>query len=124
MMKTFAIVLLLFVFQISSILGQAVDPGASVSGRTEGFITKADLQKTEKLVPNSPDIVIMGFTLSYPIPGDDVEEWVSKSDQLTSEMKEKIALLKAGTIVSFENIKAKKEGKTLILESINLEIKE
>ena len=62
--------------------------------------------------------------MSYPIGEDDFVELASNSDKITSEMKDNINKVKAGTDITFENIKAKRGDKILIIEAIVLKIKE
>ena len=117
--------LLIFLFTgYVSVFSQPVDPKANVLGLTEGSIKKTELLTLEKITTNTKDITIVSFTLSYPIGVDDFAELMSTSDKLTDEMREDIKHLKIGTEVTFENIKAKRGDKTLILESITLKIKE
>jgi hypothetical protein len=113
--------LLFFTFSANP---QTPDPKATVAGHSEGSVTKAELTSQEKLIPGSNDIVILSFTMSYPIGEDDIVELISNSDKITSEMKDNINKVKPGTDITFENIKAKRGDKTLILEAIVLKIKE
>jgi hypothetical protein len=106
------------------VVAQTDDPKATIAGLSGGLITKKELLSQENLVPNSKDIVIIEFTMSYPIGDDDVVELLSNSDKITKEMKDHIDGLKTGSELSFENIKAKKGNSTIILEAINLKIKE
>lgn len=107
-----------------STIAQAPDPKATIAGRSEGIVTKAELVAQEKLAAVGNDIVIVSFTMSYPIGEDDFVELTSNSDKLTGEMKDNINKVKPGTDISFENIKAKRGDKTLILEAVVLKIKE
>jgi hypothetical protein len=122
-MKLLTIFLSLFFISISS-FAQTPDPKVSVAGHSDGSVTKAELVSQEKLIPGSNDIIIISFTMSYPIGEDDFVELASNSDKLTSEMKENIKKVKVGTDITFENIKAKRGDKTLILEAIIIKIKE
>jgi hypothetical protein len=101
---------------------QTDDPKASIAGLYKGSIKRADLLAVERIIPSTQNMVIVGFTISYPTGDDDLDELVSKSDKITPEMKENFGKLKAGTEISFENIKAKMADKTIILESVVLKL--
>jgi hypothetical protein len=104
--------------------GQETDPKATIGGLSEGSISKIELAKVEKIIPSQNDIVIISFTMSYNVGEDDIVELVSTSSSLTTEMKDNIKQLKAGTEISFENIKAKRGLTVLILESVTLKLKD
>lgn len=123
-MKSLLVFLALTLFSTFSINSQTPDPKASIGGISEGSISKAELLKQEKLIPGSNDITIISFTMSYPLGEDDFVELASNSDKLTREMKDHISKLKPDTEISFENIKAKRGDKILILESIILKVKD
>jgi hypothetical protein len=114
----------LLINSISIVFSQEIDPKVLVAGRSEGSIKKTELLADVRITPSSNDIAIISFTMSYPKGEDDFEELTSKSDKLTDEMKEHIVKLNPGTKLSFENIKAKRGDKTLILESVDLVIEE
>lgn len=119
------IILFLSLFFVALITNaQTPDPKASIAGHSEGTVSKAELLSQDKLIPGSNDIEIISFTMSYPIGEDDFVELASNSDKLTSEMKDNINKVKAGTDITFENIKAKRGDKILIIEAIVLKIKE
>lgn len=122
-MKSIILFLCIFIFTLSA-NPQTPDPKATVAGHSEGSVTKAELIAQDKLIPGSSDIVILNFTMSYPIGEDDFVELASNSDKITSEMKDNINKVKAGTDITFENIKAKRGDKILIIEAIVLKIKE
>ena len=113
---------LLFVSIALNLLAQSEDPTATVGGFKNGTIKRADLLAVEKIKPNNSTIVIISFTISYPVGTDDLVELVSKSDKITQEMKDNFQKIKAGTEISFENIKAKMADKTIILESVILKL--
>jgi len=118
-------VLFLFIFlKVSNTLSAQEDPKISINGISYGSISINDLVNQEKIICKDKNIKIYGFTMSYPIGEDDFVELISPSDSLTKEMKDNIKNLKPGTEVSFENIKAKKADKTIILEAITLKIRE
>jgi hypothetical protein len=122
--KQFISCTLLFFASICSLNSQTVDTKVLIAGHSEGSVKKAELLGDIRITPISNDIAIISFTLSYPKGDDDFEELSSKSNSLTDEMKEHIKKLKAGTKLTFENIKAKMGDKTLILESIDLVVEE
>lgn len=114
-----------FIFLLISNLSafsQPADPKVTIGGVSEGKITKTDILKVTKLDVSPENIAIISFTMSYLVGNDDYVELVSNSDKLTSEMIESLKQIKVGTEVSFENIKAKIEDKTIILESVTLKI--
>ncbi len=121
-MKTF-ISIVSIIFYGLALYAQPQDPKAKLAGHSEGIITKSEILSVEKLIPTQPDIIILSFTLSYS-KGDDIIELISKSDNLTLEMKDHIKQIQAGTEISFENIKAKQGDKILLLESVNLKLKD
>jgi len=123
-MKSPSVLLALSLFSTFILSAQTSDPKVSIGGISEGSISKEELLKQEKLVPGSNDIIIVSFTMSYTLGEDDFVELTGNSDKLTREMKDHISKLKPGTELSFENIKAKRGDKILILESIVLKVKE
>ena len=120
----FILFLLLLVKVSNPLFAQSDDPKVQINGISQGTITINDLVNQEKLICNNKNLVIIGFTMSYPIGEDDFVELVSTSDKLTQEMKDNIKTIKPGTEISFENIKAKKADKTIIIEAITLKIRE
>jgi hypothetical protein len=116
--------LLFFSVGFAEAQSQSDDPKVLINDINRGSITRNDLIYQEKIVCSAKDIIILGFTMSYPIGEDDFVELVSASDKLTQEMKDHVKDLKPGTEISFENIKAKKGDKTIILEAITLKIRE
>lgn len=115
--------ILSFLFN-SELFSQNNDPKISIAGKSEGIILKTELLASGKLIPSSKDIMIVSFSISYPIGEDDLVELFSTSDTLTREMKDHILKLKPGTDLTIENIKAKRDEKTLILEAITLKVME
>ena len=111
-----------FVLIALNLAAQTDDPAATIGGFKNGSIKRADLIAVEKILPNNSNIIIVSFTMSYPIGNDDLVELVSKSDKITQEMKDSFKKVKAGTEISFENIKAKRDDKTIILESVILKL--
>jgi hypothetical protein len=115
------LILTLFTFSFN-LIGQDPDPKATVGSYTSGTIKRSDLLAVEKILPNKSKLVIVNFTISYPIGDDDLVELVSKTDAITKEMKDDFKKVKAGTEISFENIKGKMADKTVILESVVLKV--
>lgn len=112
-----------FIFS-SELFSQTNDPKVSIAGKSEGSISKTELLAKGKLIPSNNDIMIVSFSISYPISEDDIVELYSASDTLTQEMKDHILKLKPGTNLTIENTKAKRGDKILILEAITLNIME
>ena len=114
-------ILLFFIFSFN-LNAQDEDPKATVGGFKSGSVKRTELLAVDKVVSNNSSITVVSFTISYPISDDDLVELVSKSDAVTQEMKDHFKKVKAGTEVSFENIKAKMADKTVILESVVLKV--
>lgn len=98
------------------------DPYASVAGKHDGTISIDELLSASKVESSQTDVQIVFFSVSYAASEDDIVEIISKSDQITPEMKELFAKLTPGKEINFENIKAKRGDKTVILESLVLKI--
>jgi hypothetical protein len=123
MSRIIKVIVFLFLIGTSVVNAQQPDPSASIAGKTEGKITIEELLSVERLIPNSPDLQIVSFTMSYFITEDDFKEFESDNDMLIPEMKDEIKKLKPGIILSFENIMAKRGNEIIILQAINLEVK-
>jgi hypothetical protein len=122
--KQITSIAIVFLSSYCPMKSQPIDPKVLIAGHSEGSVKKAELLTDIHITPSDKDIAIISFTMSYPKGDDDFEELSSKSDLLTDEMKEHIKKLKAGTKLTFENIKAKRGDKTLILESVDLVVEE